>query len=206
MTNSTQSNENNFFKLACLASIAAGITIAVVSLASAAPVGFAVASGLSVAVSGLLISAVIRLCCGFVGAGWESGPSVMVVDSSPSYWNRSSSWWSRPWSTGPSWLPNWGSSWNSTNVSNSRNYHGHYGAAPASSNVHGHESMKPSSFFTSTHHVRPSASEPYAQHGRSGGMFGGLGVHHHTAAPSNSGGASHHVSAPSFGGHSHGHR
>lgn len=213
MTNSTQSNGNNFFKLACLASIAAGITLAVIALASAAPVGFAISAGLSVTVSGLLLSAVIRLCCGCVGSGWGSGPIVVgntaapivVVDNSPSYWNRFSNWLS-----GPSWFSGWG---NSVNVSNPGRYHGHQATVPAfSSNVHGNGSLRPSSFSTSTsaHHGQRTTHAPYVQPGSSGGgMFGGLGGHHHTAVPSYSGGAaSHHASSSaSFGGggHSHAH-
>lgn len=217
MTNPTQDNDNNFFKLACLASIIAGTTLAVIALASAAPVGLAISAGVSVAVGGILLSTLVRFCCGCVGAGWGSGPivvgnpgpSVVVVNSSPSYWSRFSNWWSRPWFSGPSWFSGWGNSWNSNNFSSSRHFHGHQATVPvSSSNVHGHASMRPTSSFSSTAHA------PYVQPRSSGGFFNSFGQghsnsgHHATSSfSSHHGGGSAHHAAPSFGGgHSHGHR
>ncbi len=159
MTNVTQRNDNHFFKFACLASIAAGTIFAVGALASAAPIGVALFSGLSLAAGGIILGSLSQFCYRSFGSGRGTGP--IVFNDSPGYWGRfvnwyssptpwfSSPWLSRPWFSDQSWFSGWGNWRNSGHHRyHDPRVHVHQDAAPFfSPNVHGHQQPMARGFY-----------------------------------------------------------
>lgn len=86
MTTHTRNDDNHSFKLACLASIAAGAVFFAMALASAATIVAAVSVGISIALIGMFVSALIKCCCMASGGGAACAgnprPGVVYVDNS----------------------------------------------------------------------------------------------------------------------------